>query len=172
MARLRLDIRADWTIPIRHSGVAQTVPIPCYHPYVWLHLVRPGEEQSWRPPKRQGGVRLFEAVVDTGASLTNLPFHVWAAAEAEIRWLNREDTDSIAIGGREHDFRLGRVLLAASDEKGRWMPPAWTLARCLAETEDPIPALLGLMSPFLMSGRRIRHAESPADRPEWWLEGG
>jgi hypothetical protein len=108
--------------------------------------------------------------VDTGASLTNLPFDVWTRAESDIRWLERADSDPIAIGGTRHPFRLGRVLLAAMDWQGRWMPPAWTLARCLAETDEPIPALLGLMSPFLMGGRWVRHAEGHTDRPEWWLE--
>jgi hypothetical protein len=95
---------------------------------------------------------------------------MWIDIESEIRWLDRVDSDPVAIGGTTHSFRLGRVLLAAMDWQGRGMSPAWTLARCLDETDEPIPALLGLMSPFLTQGRRMQHAETAADRPEWWLE--
>ena len=173
MARLLLRTREDFVLPIFHRGAAQIVPIPCYHPYIRMCAVTPGEEHGWRPPKRREQLRSFEAIVDTGASLTNLPFDVWTRVESEIRWLDRADADVIAIGGQAHDFRLGRVLLAAMDSQRRWMPPAWTLARCLDEkTDEPIPALLGLLSPFLMSGRRVRHVEGNADRPEWWLEDG
>ncbi len=170
MARLMLDTREDWTLPIRHTGAGQTVPVPCYHPYVQLYLVPPTEEQGWRPPRQFQRMRRFEAIVDTGASLTNLPHHVWSETSSEIRRVERADTDTIAIGGQRHDFWLGRVLLAAMDRQGGWMPPQWTLVRCLEPTENPIPALLGLLSPFLMSGRRVRHEPANTDRPEWWLE--
>lgn len=176
MARLLLEARVDFTVPCVYRGTTPptTVHIPCYHPYVRLYLVPPAEVVGWRPPQDLGHARLFDAIVDTGASLTNLPHDVWTVIDgtstSEIRWLERTESDPIHIGGQRHNFRLGRVLLAAMDWQGRWMPPAWTTVRCLDQTDEPIPALLGLLSPFLTERRQLRHADDNRSRPVWWLE--
>lgn len=172
MAHLVLRTRIDSVDTTIYRGVKppDTVSIPNYKPILRLYLVPPDAPDGWRP---QGGVeraRRADAIVDTGASVTNLPFEVWSEFEGEIRWLERVDDDPVRVGGRVHNYRLGRVRLAATDQFGRWMPPAWALARCLNESDEPIPPLLGLLSPFLMNGRRFRHNLTPTDLPEWWLE--
>jgi hypothetical protein len=180
--KLLLDTRAEYTIPRVYRGTAapEIVSIPCYKLYVRMYLVPPGEERGWRPPPQFRQERLFDAIVDTGASLTNLPHGVWSEIAGsdggEVRDLELAERETVSLGGRTHTFRLGRVLLAAMDWRGRWMPPAWTTVRCLDETDDPPPALLGLLSPFLMAHHRIRHAGEARrpngdTHPEWWLEG-
>jgi hypothetical protein len=177
--RLLLDTRAEFTIPRVYRGNAapEIVPIPCYKLYVRMCFVPPEQEREWRPPPQFREERLFEAIVDTGASLTNLPYDVWSATGGpgggEIRGLEVAERDDVRIGGQTFTYRLGQVLLAALDWRGRWMPPSWTTVRCLDEQEDadePVPPLLGLLSPFLTNGRLIRHVDANADLPEWWLE--
>lgn len=172
MARLTLQTRIDSTDEYVYRGVTppEIVAVPNYKPYIRLYLVPPTVDDGWRPSGNPDRVRRLNAIVDTGASITNLPFEVWSGFEGEIRWLERVAEDPVRVGGREHRYRLGRVRLAAPDQFGRWMPPAWTLARCLEQTDDPIPSLLGLLSPFLTNGRLIRHVDANSDRPQWWLE--
>ena len=82
----------------------------------------------------------------------------------------------VAVAGLNLTYQLGRVRLAAFDNDGRWLPPAWMVAaRCWHYHENAPPPLLGLTSPFLTNGRRLRHAASTKDQsgqvtPEWWLE--
>ena len=172
MARLRLQTRTEYTIACTYRGTTppQTVLVPGYKPYVRLHSVTPGTERGWRPPKVLDEARTFDAVVDTGASITNLPHGVWSAFESEIRWLAQAGPETVGLGGAEYPFRLGRVLLAALDWQGRWMPPAWTVARLLEPTAESVPPLLGLLSPFLTLGRLVRHEDDTADHPGYWLE--
>lgn len=172
MARLALHTRIDSSDEHVYRGVTppEIVSIPNYKPVIRLYLVPPDAPDGWRPQGVLERTRRADAIVDTGASLTNLPFEVWSEFTGELRWLERVSAEPVRVGGREHTYRLGRVRLAATDQSGRWMPPAWVLARCLAECEEPIPPLLGLLSPFLMNGRRFRHNPTPADLPEWWLE--
>lgn len=172
MARLRLQTRTEYTVECAYRGTTppQTVWVPGYKPYVRLHVVKPDTEHGWRPPKSPDESRTFDAVVDTGASISNLPYAVWSPFESDVRWLERTAADTVGLGGDSYGFRLGRVLIAASDWQGRWMPPEWTLARCLDETPDPVPPLLGLLSPFLTRGRRVRHDDAHTDTPAYWLE--
>ncbi len=177
MARLVLYSRIDSTDAFVYRGVTppEVISIPNYKPIIRLYIVPPEFADGWRPNGELDRRRRTDAIVDTGASVTNLPFEVWSEFEGEIRWLERVEDDPVRVGGRSHSYRLGRVRLAATDRDGRWMPPVWTLARCLAETDEPIPPLLGLLSPFLMDRHRIRHvgeARRPDGTtcPEWWLE--
>lgn len=171
MAHLKLETRIDFTVPYVYRGVTppELIAIPNYKAYVRLTFVPP-VERDWHPDRNQAVARRFEAIVDTGASLSSLPYQIWAAYESEIRWIERADDDPIALGGEILHYRLGRVLLAATDLDGRWFPPEWTLARCLQETESPLPALLGLQWPFLTGGHRLRHDGLPGEQPTWWLE--
>jgi hypothetical protein len=172
VARLALQTRIDSTDECLYRGVTppEVVAIPNYKPYIRLYITPPDVPDGWRPNDTLDRARRLNAIVDTGASISHLPFEVWSEFTGEIRWLDRADAASVRVGGAEHNYRLGRVRLAATDRDGRWMPPAWTLARCLDETDEPIPPLLGLLSPFLMNGRRFHHRNANADLPEWWLE--
>lgn len=172
MPRLRLQTRTEYTIDCAYRGTTppQTVSLPGYKPYVRLYLIPPTAERGWRPPKRLDQARRFAAIVDTGSSISNLPYEVWGGIASEVRWLEQTEPETVGIGGESYPFRLGRVLLAAVDWQGRWMPPEWTVARLLEPTAEPIPPLLGLLSPFLMNGRRLRHEDTNVDTPIYWLE--
>lgn len=188
MARLRLTTVARHRFPYLHrsSPTGPAIHIPGYRLYISLYLAPPdGGELRTRPSELDLN-RFVDAVVDTGCMLSVLPFDVWQPFENEIRWLHRPATlapaeRSIRVIGGDHPYRLGQVQLAAIDEEGRWIPPAWTVTQCLEDTraqQDPPrqpPPLLGLRS-HLLSFRQLQHRRNVTDAdpdeplPEWWLE--
>lgn len=176
MARLHLETRPAFYVPYWYRGTPNPtrIDIPNYKLYVLLYAVPPDERPGWRPDELEEE-RTFEAMVDTGASLTSLPYHIWQRFEDDIRWLDRVDDEPIGLGGETYPYRLGRVLLAALDLDGRWLPPGWATVRCLDDSPEPIPALLGLQSPFLAGRRLLRHVGHDGDdleqtAPDYWLE--
>lgn len=150
---------------------------PRYRIFIHLHFVTP--DQKWSKPRGElDKSREAFATVDTGASLTNLPLHVWQPFESELRLETGQQPEAtIAIGGQRIPYRLAWVFLAASDSYGNWMPPAWTLARCHLneDYENLVPTVLGLTSPFLMEGRCIQQrgtlkSTDGREIPQWWLK--
>ncbi len=118
--------------------------------------------------------RRFDAVVDTGARLTTLPYSIWKPFQNEIEFahdLSREPRQ-ITVGAKTTAYVLGRIRLAALDDDNRWLPLVWTVARCLDSRPDPHEALLGLTSPFLMNKRKLINKRDALSRsgPEWWIE--
>ena len=82
--------------------------------------------------------------MDTGASLTNIPYEIWEPFATEIQWLAQPPGPSVvAVAGSTLTYQLGRVNLAAFDNDGRWMPPAWTLACCWHYQDNAPTPLLG-----------------------------
>jgi hypothetical protein len=177
VARLHLMTSPDFYTSYLYPGTRPPtlIDIPNYKLYLHLYAVPPDQRPGWRPDDALDPLRRFSAMVDTGASISSLPFHVWSRFEPDIRWLDRVDDVPIRFGGETYPYRLGRVLLAAIDLDGRWLPPDWALVRCLDDAPEPIPALLGLQSPFLTHRRLLRHTGHAGDDPEltapdYWLE--
>jgi hypothetical protein len=174
LARLRLR---TWTLTeqLVYRATGEVISHPAYRLMVRMEFVHPDKVFSWRPRKDSRQARRFDAVVDTGASLSNIPYEIWEPFASEIRWIKTANQENIIrVGGMSIRYRLGRVMLAVIDNDLHWMPPAWTVARFWDYYEDVPPPLLGLSSPFLMNGRTIRHAISSrsgsAAVPVWWLE--
>jgi len=173
LARLRLRTRV-YPENLTYAGTGEKIPVPTLRLFIALNFVAPDQQPHWRPSKEVNQLRRFDAVVDTGAMLTNIPYEIWEPFASEIRWPYSESTD-VRVAGITLSYHLGRVMLAALDNDNRWMPPAWTLARCWHYKEDAPSPLLGLTSPFLTNNRNLRHV-GPAGKdiserpPEWWLE--
>jgi hypothetical protein len=154
---------------IRYRGTGEIVAMPTYRLYLSLHFVPPESASDWRPRGQLDQLRRFDAIVDTGAQLSCLPFEIWEPFESEIQWLTTvPERQLIRLAGVTTEYRLGRILLGATDTENRWLPPTWIVARCCRATDLPFPSLLGLTSSLLMSERRIRHQASTS--PSWWLE--
>lgn len=175
MARLRLNTRIPFVDSHRYPGTGETVVLPSYRLHLKLHFVPPDLDSVEYEQQTLDQSRRFSAIVDTGASLTNLPYEIWEPFAAEIRWLDPSPASVrlVSIGGSTASYQLGRIRLMASDIEGRHFPAEWTVARCLHFTEEPMQALLGLYSPFLMNRRILRHngnARRDLGPPEWWLE--
>jgi len=173
LARLRLSTRVRDEQYISSSS-GETVRMPTLRLHIDLHFVSPNEKQGWRPRGQMDQQRRIDAVVDTGAWLTNIEHDRWEPFASEIHWLSSEPAE-ILRGGSTITYRLGLVLLAASDNQNRWMPPAWTVARCLEYHADKPCSVLGLTSPFFKNNRSLRHASSSANELSdqtqvWWLE--
>jgi hypothetical protein len=112
--------------------------------------------------------RIFEAVVDTGAGFTILPYEIWSRCESEVRWIgSNEQNPCVSIAGAVIGYRLGRILLSIFDHDGRCFPTAWTFAKLLEPHEEFQTPVIGLRSPFLMNGRRIENVSS--EPPAWRL---
>lgn len=125
--------------PDRRRCAPFPVDIPNYRLYLQLSAVSPDQRPGWTPDDILDPRRRFPAVVDTGASMTSLPHHLWRRFEADTRWLARVDDVPIRFGGETYPYRLGRVLLAAIDLDGRWLPPDWALVRCLSDAPNRSP---------------------------------
>ncbi len=173
MARLRLRTRTH-TEDLTYTGTGEVVAMPTFRLFVGLHFVRPNEQPNWRPRAEINQLRRFDAVVDTGAMLTNIPYEIWEPFANEIQWPTSV-SGQVKVAGVNLSYQLGRVMLAALDNDNRWMPPAWTVARCWHYKENAPSPLLGLTSPFLTNNRSLRHTSPTGkgvgeEQPEWWLE--
>ena len=132
--------------------------MPSYRLLTSLYFASADDQDDWQPENELDQPRRFDAVVDTGARLTTLPYAVWQPFTDEIHLLEvKQSQRTIYVKGNTYSYRLGRVLLAAVDNNDRWLPPARTIVCCLDYHPDPPPALLGLTSPFLSNNRRLRH---------------
>jgi hypothetical protein len=174
LARLRLRTRIQ-SENIVYPGTGETVPAPTFRLHVSLHFVNPGASKEWKPNGQIDQLRRFDAIVDTGAMLTNIPYEIWEPFAAEIQWPKTVSEENIVhVAGASLSYQLGRVMLAAMDNDNRWMPPVWTLARCWHYADESPPPLLGLTSAFFTQKRRLRHSgdsfHSTYAIPEWWLE--
>ena len=120
--------------------------------------------------------RKTDAVVDTGSAFSVFSYRTWKSVEKEIRWLKRptkidgSEYMVTVLGGR-WAYRLGRIRLAAFDDRANWFEPVWTLALFLENVPDaPNVNILGLGSSFFKH-RQLRHAGyDPGELPIWWLE--
>lgn len=175
MARLRLRTRVQ-SEAFSYPGTGEIVSMPTCRLLIGLHFVAPTARRDWKPTGQIDQMRRFDAVVDTGAMLTNIPYDVWEPFASEIEWPSAIPAqNAVQVAGTSLTYQLGRVMLAAIDNENRWMEPAWTVARCWHFCENAPPPLLGLTSPFFMNNKRLRNAgptgnDAGEKLPEWWLE--
>lgn len=181
MARINLTTRGAFGVRYQHPNErpGTTTLIRTYHVYISLFVAPRGSGENWRPRGNVGHDRRFEAVVDTGAPITILPFGFWQQFAADVDILAQPSADSqLQIGGSSRNGQLGRLRLGAVDADGHWMPADWTVAIFLDEpsaTGDLRTPLLGLNSHLMLHNRRLRHTrfsegDDHATVPEWCLE--
>ncbi len=104
MARLRLRTRIH-TEELTYPGTGEVIPMPIFRLHVGLHFVSPTAASNWQPSGQIDQLRRFDAIVDTGAMLTNIPYEVWEPFSAEIQgWesgLRRRMLDGKSNPGRQ-----------------------------------------------------------------------
>jgi hypothetical protein len=134
--------------------------------------------------KDQRGPEL-PALVDTGATVSTFPRHVWEQFEPQITRFRLNPAEvaarppdqrvprSTALG-RAFDYFLGGIWVAAIDLEGRRMPAIRVVAQFredrIPENERQPPILLGVSLGILEGRRLVRTPTLGAeDGQEWWL---
>ncbi len=96
----------------------------------WLRLKTPN-----------GWTATYEAIVDTGSSITVIPFSIWS--KAEINWLSEHSVKLYGLGSTEETTvqgKLGEITAVFLGEKQVSMP---LKVKAYLVEDDSVPLLIG-----------------------------